>query len=1688
MTTPSVQTLLTYANVQMAAETIYPDNFTPGPIDPAWLMEGNNRSSRFPAALAAQFVGDWTVESHEPNTTTGFSGTLFKNRHTNELVLSFRSTEFIDDALRDNQATNALEIKELGWAFGQIADMENWWASLQGQLGTTVQVTVTGYSLGGHLATAFQELHPERVRAAYTFNGAGVGRVNAGASLASVIAAFNTDRNAATDWSAAFTSAAAKSLYQSLRLTLSAGGLLTSDHKALVVSLLPEGTNTDPKGWPKSIEDPDIKLLVQALKRIEVIQQERERIRLYTSGSAASPDPADVPPVNVAATDLNYQLAALIAARSTGAFSLGNGFWNTFFNDRNLLDPLVPGFVDVRGSTFYSAVANSQRHYGVTTDVFIEDQPLYRGTVLWDAYRASKTAGEPKLLVDGFANNDFGDTHSLVLLVDSLAVQQAYGKLDPTLTLARAQALLEAMSNARASQADGTQGKADGNTLEYAVDLLNRLLIGPGATRVGGGSLDGNTWHRMDDRNALHAGLGDIVAGDRFKSLEGRVTILPSNKGLAERAGLDFGALVSLLAFSPVEFRAKDAASQAAVTDALKLGWSSALSAWTTDRALSAMQRSAGLATYSIQWLSDRELAIEALVARNTENQAQGAGVKIVGRGDARVDIRFANPANEQVEQIPVVGRHALVVNPQAPLLAFGAEQADVLTGTNHREGDHMYGEAGNDLLRGLAGPDHLEGNTGADTLIGGAGADTLFGGTGSDVYLFTTADLAERVTDLIGDADGQGQIRIATGLNPDGTPIGDKPLALTGWSAVPDNRPNAPKRYTNQAGFTLTVVGKDVWTLSGGGLPTEASLRLSSDKTLSLSFGRAGATLEIKDWSEGKLGIQLQAYTAPTTPAPQQGLAQMRDLAMLQVAAGIDLLGAIGAGQAGLIARLTAAPGGSGTADRLTPAQAQDLLSRYEVLVQVGNDGSGFSATVFRRKPALDAQGQPIPEVDPYVVAFRGNDHEPHRAGGLAKDGGLGAMMEINREGFAYGQLDAMQRFWAGLAQGKVMNRAGQMIDVGAASGAASSRNLVIGSGVGAHLAAAFALLHPGNVAQAIGFDGPGLGGVSDGAGGSRAITAGELQAKLDRFVLMMANRSPSNSFTEEIAQAGGAWMQKYLLALEADRPNEVQFSGYYNVLSSAGLSPLGPGSDTYQAAQGYENFWDGANIYQSQFYQFIVDWLSRDTVGASQAQQLDAAWAALTAPDNRDAASGQFNTGAFNYPAKNLDGQAAGTYTSWTLDPDRLDPSALVGGQGYGGQQRSLWVEDTLGIATPASRSELDQQIYDRGWGLNTASRPVGSPGNLTRLLDSLELASLFQAIDPRVGADTYANLQRATSRARETTQNPRLPVGTAAWAASVEARDGDTLERSVNALSRLLLGVDPQLQAAAGPAGVMNAGARAAWSAQFTLLNNKLAQLKTQGAQLTVLDLTQFTADQIAGLAEGDNAQGIAVRWALAQGQPWAIADEAGKLYQGVTDPRILQKPEHSGAAYTHQWIDDRAAWLVGMIGARTRNLGAAELKELPDDKNTTGGWEQQRWSFSDAQEGISFTFKPAGSDAAVLGQRPESFTRFGRDDDAKSDDLTGGDSRDWLYGQRGADVLKGRAGNDLIEGGSGADQVYAGADNDIVIGGPGNDTLYGEAGDDKYEFNRDRGTGSTRVCKATIEQRLRSEARRHAVALC
>src|SRR6218665_2811569 len=104
-----IETYLKYANLQMAAEayvvskTSNPGNMSEGSqLTSDVLTKGNDRSSRFTAIQAEEFIQDWEVVEQIGNTSNGFSGTLFRALRDapergivkDEIVLSFRSTQF----------------------------------------------------------------------------------------------------------------------------------------------------------------------------------------------------------------------------------------------------------------------------------------------------------------------------------------------------------------------------------------------------------------------------------------------------------------------------------------------------------------------------------------------------------------------------------------------------------------------------------------------------------------------------------------------------------------------------------------------------------------------------------------------------------------------------------------------------------------------------------------------------------------------------------------------------------------------------------------------------------------------------------------------------------------------------------------------------------------------------------------------------------------------------------------------------------------------------------------------------------------------------------------------------------------------------------------------------------------------------------------------------------------------------------------------------------------------------------------------------------------------------------------------------------------------------------------------------------------------------------------------------------
>ncbi len=134
------------------------------------------------ALQARRFADRYEIIDSQPNTASGFAATLFREKTTPETIaagtagqyrLAVRGTEFDTQPIADLLVADFAGIASNGMAQGQIRDMYDYYQSLiaSGPLTANTQLTVTGHSLGGHLAAAFTRLVP--VSTAYAFNGAG---------------------------------------------------------------------------------------------------------------------------------------------------------------------------------------------------------------------------------------------------------------------------------------------------------------------------------------------------------------------------------------------------------------------------------------------------------------------------------------------------------------------------------------------------------------------------------------------------------------------------------------------------------------------------------------------------------------------------------------------------------------------------------------------------------------------------------------------------------------------------------------------------------------------------------------------------------------------------------------------------------------------------------------------------------------------------------------------------------------------------------------------------------------------------------------------------------------------------------------------------------------------------------------------------------------------------------------------------------------------------------------------------------------------------------------------------------------------------------------------------------------------------------------------------------------------------
>ena len=819
-----ISTYLEFSNLQIASEAFIGNSQSKDPgtiIDGEGfkrinLILGNGHTSKFTETAADEFMQHWQVVEHITNTKTGFSGTLFEAKvdipsagiKAGDQVLSFRSTEFVDDEVRDSQATNSMEISDRGFAFGQISDLRDWVGQMRAKNLMKDHISVTGYSLGGHLATAFYKLNEEgafpglNIDRTYTFNGAGIGKLKdpKNMTLKEVLNQFKSIKeNGANE---VFKTELGKKTYQEIKeINDSALNINKETSEEEFQSFIDSMKKilADKKKDTMLYHDPaspelqkilnDINILENAIERISDINKEILRIKNFTDTEGSSNKVYNVKPKNVASLSIDYQIALGLASNNTESYGLKSGA-NRILRGDKLDTELKNNFYDIMGDTDPSMVALSQKHFGEDIRIGIEDQPISRGWYKWNATISSLYNLGVKLFVDHYGKNDFGDTHSIILLTDSLVTQELLKQLDDNFSHEKFKPILKLSSNilTQAGMMNDHQGVAEGDALENIINSISHILnIGTDKLT---GNTKGGTWANKEDRDHLHKVVKKISEFINNNKLNGKFNITPSNNITPGQVRNDFGYFLALKHASPIILSAKNKES---MERNWKEIWPDEYKSWQEDN--TAIQKGNIPKNYTNEWIKDRTVILNIKNITHDENHTGkiSSDIQVTDNSSPEdvADSRITDRAKEFLHDLDkynyklldeengisiefITSEHQSSFSEDIPedkhnkLISFAREAGSKLIGEN--EEDHLYGAGGDDILQGGQGSDHLEGGSGSDiligdddkeddsagnnvdTLYGGAGPDLLKGGKGKDQYYFNRGEIEG---DIIEDKDG---------------------------------------------------------------------------------------------------------------------------------------------------------------------------------------------------------------------------------------------------------------------------------------------------------------------------------------------------------------------------------------------------------------------------------------------------------------------------------------------------------------------------------------------------------------------------------------------------------------------------------------------------------------------------------------------------------------------------------------------------------------------------------------------------------------------------------------------------------------------------------------------------------------------------------------------------------------------
>ncbi|MFN0298752.1 MAG: hypothetical protein ACKVQU_00200, partial [Burkholderiales bacterium] len=750
---------------------------------------------------ADEFFGRYKIIDQLENTSSGFSATVLLDRSTNRYILTMRSTEYKSksqsgDFERDGLLGADSEIAFRGFAFGQLRDME-WYL---GQLKTGSRPLILG---------------DDSIRLQAILNGGGTLDV-VGHSLAGHLATTFTELHPELVGSTTvFNAAGHGRITKNVALT-PAGSIaaVLSKFEELLANpslLTPEQLGLDPLGTEAGTYREALGMM--PLPGRAGTTAESSYVSIYTNA--------------------RYQWA-----RTAVSLYFGLQGAALFRSSLGIDSAAAPKITQLYGHATHDDsewTANSGTHVPATS-IFIEDQPEFEGII-------------------GTAKYDWATTHSLTLVVDSLALMQGFMKIDPNLTKREMDSIFAAGSNLRATKkfisGIGAPDAAEGDSLEVVLDALRELFSPdnfqstPADRRAGGFGDPISRAKFYENLDALSkagaAGKGYRIIplvpvtqfhGPEVDKVQGEPTStisLPQAAALVEGAneggpaGIAYRyALRELNPFVVVDVAGTGLYGNTAIAKEGELDLYNAVS------------NKQGLTK---TWLEDRAAFLERKLYITTLNRNKFYADPNAGNanefGNAPDERGRAYQAEakhfEDLTSKFVVGSGSRNRNSEQQFI-FGGVNGDTIDGAGRD--DHLYGGAGNDVLNGFAGDDYLQGDAGVDFLTGGTGNDKLVGGSGDDIYFFKAGDGSDQIVETRED-DGKIHGRIV----------------MNGGAPIPIGT------------FIKEPGGGNLWKSPNG------TITLTHNSPWSLVF-EDGSTLGLgEDFIDGDFGIDLHDAPVVITP-----------------------------------------------------------------------------------------------------------------------------------------------------------------------------------------------------------------------------------------------------------------------------------------------------------------------------------------------------------------------------------------------------------------------------------------------------------------------------------------------------------------------------------------------------------------------------------------------------------------------------------------------------------------------------------------------------------------------------------------------------------------------------------------------------------------------------------------------------